>query len=176
MSINERFTEEELFLLSSVPTMIGSTMAFAENSGLGTVKEMFANAKAYMAGVKTFPDNAIITGILPNFENPQDALSKAKAFQEKALARIKDEGINTPEALKTLLLGDCQAATTLLTQKATEQEASEYKTWAMSVAENVAKAAKEGGFLGFGGETISTGEKEMFAAIASALGVSSTLA
>jgi len=33
----------------------------------------------------------------------------------------------------------------------------------MSVAENVAKAAKEGGFLGFGGERVSEGEKALFA-------------
>ena len=45
----------------------------------------------------------------------------------------------------------------------------------MGVAANVAKAAKEGGFLGIGGTRISEGEKEAFAQIAEALGTQSTL-
>ena len=58
----------------------------------------------------------------------------------------------------------------LLAKKASTEEAAEYKAWAMSVAENVAKAAKEGGFLGFGGEQVSAGEKTLFAELASTLG------
>ena len=56
MSISDRFTEEEIFLLSTTPSLIGSAMAFAEGSGLGTVKEMFSSAKSVMAGIKQYPD------------------------------------------------------------------------------------------------------------------------
>jgi hypothetical protein len=45
----------------------------------------------------------------------------------------------------------------------------------MSIAENVAKAAKEGGILGFGGTRISAAEKEAFAQIAEAIGTTSSL-
>ncbi|MGK0269386.1 MAG: hypothetical protein ACI88H_000017 [Cocleimonas sp.] len=62
---------------------------------------------------------------------------------------------------------------TILAEKATPDESREYKEWSMSIAENVAKAAKEGGFLGFGGTRISEGEIEAFAQIADALGTSS---
>jgi hypothetical protein len=41
------------------------------------------------------------------------------------------------------------------------------------VAENVARAAKEGGFLGVGGEQVSAGEKTLFAELASTLGADS---
>jgi hypothetical protein len=46
----------------------------------------------------------------------------------------------------------------------------------LSIAETVAKAAKEGGFLGFGGEVISKNEKEIYRQIAFALGATSSLA
>ncbi len=45
----------------------------------------------------------------------------------------------------------------------------------MSIAENVANAAKEGGFLGIGGTRVSDGEIKAFAEIANALGTSSLL-
>ncbi|MEE9356417.1 MAG: hypothetical protein V3U75_12580 [Methylococcaceae bacterium] len=176
MTLQERFTDDELLLLNSVPTVIGSAMAFAEGSGLGTIKELMANAKTYIGGSKAYPNNEIITGILPNLEDRKEAVAHAKEFRKKAMARLKDKGINSHETLRNQLIEDCKTVSEILANKASEQEATEYKEWAMSVAENVAKAAKEGGFLGFGGETISEGEKEVFGKIASSLGVSSNLA
>jgi hypothetical protein len=41
----------------------------------------------------------------------------------------------------------------------------------MSVARAAADAAKEGGFMGFGAERVSAGEREMLDRLASALGV-----
>lgn len=170
MTFKERFSEEEQFLLVSTTSLIGSAMAFAEGSGLGTVKEMLASAKSLMKGVKEYPNNELIKGILPNMENAQEAMAEAKAFREKAISRLKDKGITSHEQMSQQLIEDCRAVTELLDEKASEQEKEEYNEWAMSIAENVAKAAKEGGFLGFGGERVSEGEKEMFRKIAFALG------
>lgn len=169
MSIDTRFTEQEQLLLTTTPSLIGSAMAFAEGSGLGTIKELFANAKTYINGAKVFPDNEIIVGILPNLEDRKEAMAKAKDFREKSMAKLKEKGIDSHEKLQEQLLIDCKAVTTLLKEKATESESSEYKEWAVSIAENVAKAAKEGGFLGIGGERISEGEKQAFADITKAL-------
>lgn len=176
MSLDTRFTEEEQLLLTSTPSLIGSAMAFAEGSGLGTIKELFANAKTFIGGAKVFPENEIIVGVLPNLEDRKEAMAKAKEFREKSMERLKEKGIDSHEKLNAQLISDCEAVSALLAEKATPQEATEYKEWAMSVAENVAKAAKEGGFLGIGGERISGGEKEVFAKIAQALGTTSQLA
>ena len=45
----------------------------------------------------------------------------------------------------------------------------------MHIAEKVANAAKEGGFLGIGGTRVSEGEIEAFAQIADALGIQANL-
>ena len=176
MSFEQRFTEKERLLLASAPVMIGSSMAFSESSGLATVKELMASAKTYMDGLKAYPHNEIIQGVLPNLENRKEAMADAKEFREQTTERIKEKGIDSAAKMRALLLADTSAINTLLIEKATVEEAAEFKEWIMLVAANVAKAAKEGGFLGFGGERISEGEKALFAELAQILGVSSILA
>ena len=64
-----------------------------------------------------------------------------------------------------------RALSALLDAKA-PADAAAYKTWLCHVANAVAEAAPEGGFLGFGGTQVSEAEKTSVAQIASALGVS----
>lgn len=175
MSLENRFTEEELFLLTTTPMQIGTVMAFAEGSGLGTVKEMFANSKAYMGGLKDYPNNEIIKGILPDVSNFKEAMGQSTSMRKKAMGRLKENGVNSTEKLREHLLADSTEVSQLLADKATPEEAREYKEWAMTIAGNVAKAAKEGGFLGIGGTQISEGETQAFAQIADALGTDARL-
>jgi hypothetical protein len=59
--------------------------------------------------------------------------------------------------------------------KASAAEAEEYRQWAMSVAEKVANAATEGGFLGFGGERVTAAEKSLIDDIRKSLGVTAAV-
>ena len=69
------------------------------------------------------------------------------------------------------VVDDCEAVAALVDERCDEREASAYKRWCVSIARAVAEAAKEGGFLGFGGERVSEGERAMMARIEHALGV-----
>ena len=175
MSLESRFTEDEIFLLTTTPMQIGTVMAFAEGSGLGMVKEMYASSKTFINGVKEYPDNEIISGVLPNIGDFKEAMAKSKEIKNDAVARLKELGIDSSEKLRVQLIKDSEEVAKILNDKASQEEASEYKAWAMSIAENVSKAAKEGGFLGIGGTRVSDGEIQAFAEIASALGTRSTL-
>ncbi len=175
MSLDARFTEEERFLLTETPFTIGLAMVFAGGSGLGTVKEVYSTSKSFLEGAKDFPQNKIIIGVLPNMTDTKEARAQVKAFQHKFMEKIKEAGINSTEKIHKLAVDHSKDITKLLDEKATPQEASEYKEWAMSIAENVANAAKEGGFLGFGGERVSPGEKALYDDIAKAFGSSAHL-
>ncbi|MEE9445800.1 MAG: hypothetical protein V3V19_09065 [Cocleimonas sp.] len=175
MSLASRFTEDEIFLLTTTPTQIGTVMAFSEGSGLGTVKEMFASSKSYVNGLKEYPNNEIITGVLPSVTDLKEAMGKSKEMRTKAVDRLKELGISSADQLRGQLIEDSKAVAAILDEKATPEEASEYKEWAMGIARNVAHAAKEGGFLGFGGTRVSDGEKEAFTKIAEALGTSDSI-
>jgi len=174
---NSNFTEEEQFLLMSVPVMIGSAVSMSEKSGvIGTVKEAMSSAKSLVSGVKEYPNNQVLKDVLPIVEERQEAIEHAKKYKEKALSRMKEHDINSPEKFKQQLLQDCKDVARILDSKASEQEKQEYKQWAMSLAEKVAMASKEGGLLGFGGQQVSHGEVEMIAEIAQAIGTDSPFA
>jgi hypothetical protein len=169
-----QLSNDERQLLSTLPQTIGSAMAFAGHSGIfGTGKEMFASAQGMMAGSKDFPNNELIKAIVPNLASGDRnaEIARAKESRDWAMARMKSKGIDNPEKFSTQALEDVRAAAALLGSKASPQEASEYKQWVMKLAEGVANAATEGGFLGFGGERLSEGERKLLGEIKSALGV-----
>jgi len=173
---NSHFTEDEQFLLMSVPAMIGSAVSMSEKSGVvGTVKEAMASARSLVGGIKQYPDNRVIQDILPAIAERKEALEQAKQYRQKAITRMQENGVNNPEKFKQQLLQDCREVSLILDNKASEQDKQEYKQWAMTLAEQVAMAAKEGGFLGFGGEQISPGEVQMISEIANAIGSESPL-
>jgi hypothetical protein len=58
----------------------------------------------------------------------------------------------------------------VLTPKATPEEIDDYKKFVMTVAQAVASAHKEGGFLGIGGTEISDAENQALDEISAALG------
>ncbi|RUA06615.1 MAG: hypothetical protein DSY82_09385, partial [Flavobacteriia bacterium] len=50
----------------------------------------------------------------------------------------------------------------ILEKKESPEVVADYKNWILEIAEKVANAAKEGGFLGFGGERFSEKEQILF--------------
>lgn len=64
-----------------------------------------------------------------------------------------------------------RAAVELLEQKATPEEVEDYKRFVLDLADTVARAHKEGGFLGIGGRPVSDAEQQALDAIAATLGV-----
>ena len=164
-------SNEERLLLASLPHEIGTTVAFAGRSGLfGTGKELFSSAQAIMAGAKQYPNNALIASLVPDPSAADRAaeMAEAREIRDWSSARLKSRGVTSPEKFKALALEDCRAASILL-GKLDAAQAAEYRTWAMSVAESVAMASTEGGFLGFGGERLSADEKAVIEEIRAAL-------
>jgi hypothetical protein len=58
----------------------------------------------------------------------------------------------------------------LIEKKAKPEEAQGFKQWLVTVAQRVAEAAKEGGFLGFGGTQVSEQETATIKELSTALG------
>ncbi|WP_394753435.1 hypothetical protein [Crenothrix sp.] len=171
------YSEEELNLLTNTPHIIGAAMAFAGNSGLfGTGKEMFTMAQSVMAGVKDYPNNALIQSILPNSqEGTSEAMAKLKKIRDWGSARMKANGVDSAQKFIEQAITDSKAVAELLAGKASVQESNDYKQWCLAIAEKVAMATTEGSFLGFGGERFSTNEKNLLVEFQSAMGIKSNL-
>ena len=58
----------------------------------------------------------------------------------------------------------------IVAAKATPEESSAFGAWLVTTAQAAADAAKEGGFMGFGAEQVSQGEKDMLDQVRSAVG------
>lgn len=166
-----KFTEDELFMMTTLPSLVGSVVTFSDASGpIGTAKEMLANARTSAAGVKQYPENSIIGSIIPNFEDRGEAMDAARALQERQKQEIAAAEIESKDDMRSYALGQAAKVNALLVEKASATEAAEYREWVMSVARATAEAAKEGGFLGIGGELVSADERQALDDIATALG------
>ena len=58
-----------------------------------------------------------------------------------------------------------------MTAKATPEEVEAFRGWLVAAAQAAADAGKEGGFMGFGAERVSAGERQMLDQVRAALGV-----
>lgn len=170
MALN--LTPDQQQLLAALPHTIGSAMAFAGKSGLfGTGKEMFTNSKALLDGMRQYPNNELIRAILPD---PQAAdrsaeIGEMRTTRDWMQNRMRDKQINSQEKLAAQAVEDAREANTLLASL-DPTVASEYRQWVLGAAEKVAMASSEGGFLGFGGEQFSAGERKLLDELKGALG------
>jgi len=112
------------------------------------------------------------------------ALSRAyaDAHANQGKSELLDELVKSPPAIDAGELRHAQAniaevatqhlrdAIAIVAAKATPAETDSYKTFVMTVAQAVASAHKEGGFLGIGGKQITDAENQALDEISAALG------
>jgi len=153
-----RYTEDEWHLIAGTPSLIGSAMAGAASSGMGTVKELMASVRSVIEGKQMYPENDVIQAIVNKSESVEQAKESYKAYREKTMQRIKENNITNPAQIKDMALGDLEQAMALLNKNEIESHIIEYKHWILNIAQTVAEAAKEGSILGFGGTRVSEEE------------------
>ena len=86
-----------------------------------------------------------LLGVIQTFSKPKDARDRAVASFQQISA--------------------------ILDAKVTGVQATEFKTWLMSIAQRVAESQREGGFLGVGSSRVSEREADVLKALATALGL-----
>jgi len=174
VSIRDQFNDDEWYLLSATPAFIGAVMSAAEGSGIiGTVKELSASMRAAIGALKDYPDSELILTLQQKAENWDEAKEKLSDYRERSKAHLAEANIDSREALQTQVLKDISTCVALVDDHCSAEDARAYKQWSLKLANNVAAAAKEGGFLGFGGTRVSDGEKALLSQIEEALGVNS---
>ncbi len=100
----------------------------------------------------------------------EEAQLKQWASEQQEI--MKANKPKNPEELKQMVRDKTSAALTLLRGKgASEADINSFKTMTYAIAEAVANASKEGGFLGFGGTLVSEAEQSILTQIKSELGV-----
>jgi hypothetical protein len=151
MTTKADFTNEEWARLERAPIVAGMAISLADPGGpIEAFKETSASLKTVLETARTNGQSELVASV-------------ASAAAEKAQQRQSPLGDFKPRGAQAReqILEELSAVNELVTQKATPEEAGEFREWLLTAARRAAEAAKEGGFLGFKAERVSQGEQRM---------------
>ena len=162
MSLKESFTPEDWSVITAAPQTVATAVMMAGFSGLGgTAKEAFSLASSLSQGAAS--SSSLIREIAARDEimAAQNSLrTKTSALDPKQFK----------QQLNAMAVEESKQAVDIVERHAPGDVAA-YKQWLMDIAQGVANAAKEGSFLGFGGERVSEGERQTLSLLSDALGI-----
>lgn len=144
------FSAEEWEQVLSGPPSAGLIVATAQRGG--TFRESFSMAKSYTEARQRHGDSELLDEIV------------------SVKPHIDHERYHSKEELEEDLLKRIREAVQLVGQKATPEEAQEYRRFIAELAGHVAEAHREG-FMGLSGERVSEAESEAVQKIKDAAGV-----
>lgn len=164
MASKSDFTPAEWTTLLESVMMAGIAVTAADPSGLwGTLKESIASAQAVMSAAHDARANELIKAVASEFETGDGRATTREALRAQLSGKKPAE--ITVAALEVL-----RQAAAILDAKS-PSNANAFKAWLRHIAQAVAEASTEGGFLGFGGVPVSEAEKATLAQISANLGV-----
>ena len=155
MTAKQDFTDEEWTRIRRAPLVAGVAIALADPGGpIELAKETMASLRS-----STLPPS-------------QEELLASVALDVQAMTQHKQNllGDFKPKNGQQVL-DELRGVNELVTAKATPEEAEAFRRWLVAAAQAAADAAKEGGFMGFGGEQVSAGEQQMLDQVRAALGM-----
>jgi hypothetical protein len=158
MATSKDFTVDEWKNVAAAPFMAGLVVTMSDLSGpVGVTKEALAVGKVITESA-TGSSSELIKSL-------------AESFKSGARPEMPPMPKDRDQA-RSSFVNLCSQAVAAVAAKASPAEAQEFKMWLMSIARKAADAAKEGGFLGFGGTQVSAKEQSALSQLGTALGVS----
>jgi hypothetical protein len=139
MTSKPAFNAEEWSVVTSAPSL-AALMVIAADRG-GTIRESLAAQRAFAHALTKEP-----TPLLREMLTAPTPLDP-------------EERPKTPDGLKAQAPQRLREAIAILERVAADDEVVEYKRFVYGLAETVARAHKEGGFLGIGGKEVSEAEQ-----------------
>lgn len=143
------FNAEEWSTLAEAPVLAGMRLVTAGRGG--TIRESMAMGKIYAAARQQHGDSELL----------DDLVSSPPAIDPK---RVGSTGNLAGAADQRL-----REAAAILEAKATAEEVESYRGFVVTLAEAVANAHKEGGFMGVGGTQVGEDEQRALDEIAATL-------
>lgn len=157
------FTSDEWKQVVGGVFMAGFAITAADPSGLwGLLKETFASGRALLEAKSSTTANELIKAIVSDFESAEGRTAG------RDYVKTRMEGAKSEEIKARAIEAVRQAAAVVEAKAPTD--AAAYKEWLLHISRHVAEASREGGFLGFGGVTVSEAEKATLSEVQAALG------
>jgi len=156
------FTPEEWKSILGSPMLAGMAVTLGDPSGLwGTMKEGIASGRALLEAKNAPGANELVKALVADLETSEGRSAARDGIKAELTGK-------SPQEIKAQAIATLTQVGAVLEAKA-PADARPFKEWLAHVAQQVAEAAGEGGFLGFGGTTVSDAEKATLAEISQAL-------
>jgi len=167
MTSKSDFSAEEWTILRDAPHFVSMAVATAGGSGIfGSLKEAIAPSGAIMEALKG--DNQLLRAVCDHEE------MKASFESIKGMVKSAANFESIQATLRQAATDKARAALDLVKQKGAPEDINAYQEFLLNLGNRVANAAKEGAFLGFGGERVSEPERTLLAELAQSLGTQPT--
>ena len=152
MTTKSDFSEEEWNRIVRAPFVAGLAISLADPGGpIETAKETMATLKA--ATNPASREQLVAELALDIQSQVQQKQNPLKGYRPSSEAGTASGGEQ--------VLVELTAVQTIVAGRATAEETAAFGQWLVATAQAAADAAKEGGFMGFGAEQVSKGEREM---------------
>jgi len=166
MTPQDKYQDGLWVKIRRLPYLVAMGMEGAGRSGIsGSARERHAMVESLVEGGKAYPENEIIQAIVPKGQNNTALLERAAEQHDEILDCLYNKDIEDNKGLQKHLLNVLVIVLGVLNSREDPERVAEYKEWLLHIAKNVAVAAKEGDFMGFGGERFSQEERDLYAAL-----------
>lgn len=149
MTEKSEFNAEEWSTVLEGPAIAALRVITAERGG--TIRETYQMGKAYAEERQNHQNSELLDAIV--VEQPQ----------------VKPGEYGDPAEIETAGMEKLREAVGILERAGTSVEVDDYKRFTYAMADRVARAHKEGGFLGIGGKEVSEDERTALDQIAATL-------
>jgi hypothetical protein len=145
------FTTEEWNRLLQSPVLAGLYVIFSDPNITGMFREMSVLIKSVYEQPVLEAAQELVGELVVDF--------KVQTQVDEHLPGSEDISKGKPGEVKREMLEFVKGIAVLVDAKATADEAAGFKEWLFNVARAVSEEAREGGFLGMGGERVSDKEE-----------------
>jgi len=158
MTAKTDFTDEEWTRVRRAPLVAGMAISLADPGG------PIELAKETSATLKTATNPPSREPLLAEVALDIESMAQQR---QNPMSDFKPTQGSDP---RQQILEELRAVSAIVSSKATAEEAAAFNNWILASTQAAADAAKEGGFMGFGAERVSQGEKDMLEQVRTAIG------
>lgn len=149
-TVKARFDAKELAAIAAAPMAAAGLVISSDRSWAGGISQELMAALETIDAAETKAGDIALFDLLPEMS------------QEQVETYLNNNSGD-------VMLGTIRSAVTAVNAKAAPEQAASYRSFLVTVADNVARAAKEGGFLGIGAKEVTDAEAAAVAQIKAAV-------
>jgi hypothetical protein len=161
MTTKQDFTDEDWTRLKRSPFVAGLSISLADPGGpIEALRETSATLKTVLAAAEAGDHGELVNSVA------HEAVADAREHKNPLGGFKPTKGATAGVEI----LDELREVSHIVAEKASPEDAADFRDWLLDTAQAAANAAKEGGFMGFHAERVSKGEQQMLDSLRDALG------